>query len=163
LDPSYPLETERLLFRPFDDRDLMALFAIHSRPEVARYLYWDARNRGEVGAVLEKKSRSISIRAEGDSLALATILKETGELIGDSSLIWLNRDHRLGEIGFIFHPDHHGRGYATEAGQMLLTLAFQDLHLHRVIGRLEARNTASARVLEKLGMRREARSVRTST
>jgi RimJ/RimL family protein N-acetyltransferase len=159
LDPIYPLESSRLSFRPFGQDDLSALLAIHSMPEVARYLYWEPRTRDEIGAVLERKSGSTSIRAEGDTLALATILKETGELIGDCSLIWLSRDHRQGEIGFIFHPDHQGRGYATEAGHTLLRLAFQGLRLHRVIGRLEARNAASARVLEKLGMRLEGRFI----
>jgi RimJ/RimL family protein N-acetyltransferase len=57
------------------------------------------------------------------------------------------------------HPDHQGRGYATEAAAALLELAFDGFGMHRVIGRLEARNTPSARVLEKLGMRREAHFV----
>ena len=61
-----------------------------------------------------------------------------------------------GEIGFIFHPDHQGHGYATEAARALLAHAFDAYGLHRVYGRLEPRNVASARVLEKLGMRREA-------
>ena len=52
-------------------------------------------------------------------------------------------------------PDHQGRGYATEAAGALLDLAFDTFALHRAVGRLEARNVASARVLEKLGMRRE--------
>ena len=67
--------------------------------------------------------------------------------------------HRGGELGFIIHPEHHGNGYATEASRPLLDWAFGDLGLHRVIGRTEARNTGSARVLEKLGMRREAHLV----
>jgi RimJ/RimL family protein N-acetyltransferase len=68
----------------------------------------------------------------------------------------VSREHRCGEMGFIVHPDHHGRGYATEASRMLMRFGFETMELHRIIGRLEARNTASARVLEKLGMRREA-------
>ena len=60
-----------------------------------------------------------------------------------------------GEIGFIFHPDHQGHGYATEAARALIAHAFEHYDLHRVSGRLEPRNGASARVLEKLGMRRE--------
>ena len=55
--------------------------------------------------------------------------------------------------------DHAGRGYATEAARPLLAVAFDVLRLHRVIGRVEARNVGSARVLEKLGMRREAHFV----
>lgn len=56
----------------------------------------------------------------------------------------------------MFHPDHHGHGYAAEAGRVVLRLAFEDLKLHRVMGRTEARNIAAARVTQKLGMRQEA-------
>jgi RimJ/RimL family protein N-acetyltransferase len=56
----------------------------------------------------------------------------------------------------MFHPAHQGHGYATEASHAVVRLAFETYDLHRLYGRLEARNTASARVLEKLGMRREA-------
>lgn len=59
----------------------------------------------------------------------------------------------------MFHPEFGGRGYATEAAAVMLRLGFGDLGLHRITGRLDARNTASARVLERLGMRREAHFV----
>jgi RimJ/RimL family protein N-acetyltransferase len=139
--------------------DLDALFAMHSRPDVARFTHWDARSRDEVRAVLEKKTTFDAIRSEGDILALAAVLRATGEVIGDLVLQWLRDETLQGEIGFIVHPDHHGRGYATEAAGPLLLIAFRDLGLHRVVGRVEARNTASARVLEKLGLRREAHLV----
>ena len=71
-------------------------------------------------------------------------------------LAFASAEHRAGEIGYIVHPDHQGLGYSTEACREVLRIAFDDLGLHRVIGRLEPRNVASARVLEKLGMRREA-------
>jgi RimJ/RimL family protein N-acetyltransferase len=154
--PAHPLHTERLLLRPFAPADLDALLAIQSRDDVARYLYWDPRTAAEVREVLDRKIRSTAIVAEGDSLSLAAVLRASGELIGDCSLTWVSAEHRQAEIGFIFHPDHHGHGYATEAAAVLLALAFGELRVHRVIGRLEARNAASARVLQRLGMRKEA-------
>jgi RimJ/RimL family protein N-acetyltransferase len=153
---TYPLQTERLLLRPFVASDFVALYSYRSRPDVARFLYWDPESENEVRTALAKRMASTAIDSEGDVLALAAVLKTTDELIGDFILQWLSEEHRLGEIGFIIHPDHHGHGYATEAGLVLLRIAFEDLKLHRVIGRAEARNTASARVLEKLGMRQEA-------
>jgi RimJ/RimL family protein N-acetyltransferase len=153
------LETERLILRPFTPDDFDALFAMHSRPEVARYLYWGPRTEAEVRTVLEKKVAGRAIRSEGDVLAFAVVLKTTNEVVADMVLQFVSEEHRQGEIGYIVHPDHQGHGYATEACGAILRLAFEDLKLHRVVGHLEARNAASARVLEKLGMRREAHFV----
>jgi RimJ/RimL family protein N-acetyltransferase len=157
--PAYPVGTDRLLLRPFAVTDFDALLAIQSRADVARYLYWDPRTAAEVRETLDTKVRATAIVAEGDSLSLAAVLRESGQLIGDCSLLWTSAEHRQAEIGFVFHPDHHGRGYATEAAAALLALAFDELRAHRVFGRLEVRNTASARVLERLGMRKEAHLV----
>src|SRR5205085_7965768 len=90
---------------------------------------------------------------------LALTLPPDCTAIGTSVLVWRSEQHRQGEIGWILHPDHHGRGYATEAGRALLRLGFDGAGLHRIFGRLDARYGASARVLEKLGMRREAHMV----
>jgi len=159
LEVPVPLETDRLVLRPFEPGDLDALFDIHSRADVARYLYWEPRTREQVRAVLKTKIERAAIRVEGDSVSLAACVKESGELIGDLTIFWRKAEDRTAEIGFIVHPAHQGRGYATEAGRALLRLTFEDLGCHRVIGRLEARNGASARVLERLGMRREAHFV----
>src|SRR5690606_7276538 len=80
----------------------------------------------------------------------------TGALVGDVNLVWTSREHRQGEIGFVLHPAHHGLGFASEAGAVMLRLGFEGLGLHRIVGRCDGRNLASARVMEKLGMRREA-------
>jgi RimJ/RimL family protein N-acetyltransferase len=128
------METERLLLRPFQAGDFDALLAIHSRPDVARYLYWEPRTGEEVGAVLEKKINGRTMRSEGDSLSFAVVLKANDQMIGDVSLLWQSVQHGTGEIGFAFHPDHQGRGYATEAARAVLRFAFEELELHRVIG-----------------------------
>ncbi|GHE26322.1 hypothetical protein GCM10017673_30070 [Streptosporangium violaceochromogenes] len=159
LKPSLPLHTPRLTLRPFTHHDLQALHAIHSLPQVARYLYWTARDLEQTAQALETKIGQSELRAEGQALSLAIDLTATGELIGEGVLIWHSLPHRAGEIGYILHPRHHGRGYATEAAEVLLTLGFDDLGLHRITGRLDGRNTASARVLQRLGMRREAHLV----
>ncbi|WP_067176122.1 GNAT family N-acetyltransferase [Microtetraspora niveoalba] len=159
LNPSYPIETPRLLLRPFTMDDLDELHSFHSRPDVARYLYWEARTRDETRTALEAKTRQAALSEENDTLSIAVELRETGALIGDLYLFWRSREHRQGEIGFAFHPAHHGRGYATEASGELLRLGFADLGLHRIYARCDSRNTASSRVMERLGMRREAHLV----
>ncbi|MFI2708002.1 GNAT family N-acetyltransferase, partial [Nocardioides sp. CER28] len=82
--------------------------------------------------------------------------KDTGRLAGDVMLFWHSEEHRSGELGYQLHPDHWGRGYATEAGRAALGLAFEELGLHRVIARIDAENPGSAAVLRRLGMRQEA-------
>ncbi|WP_043622985.1 GNAT family N-acetyltransferase [Nonomuraea candida] len=156
LTPDYPIMTERLLLRPFTSGDLDAVNAYESRPDVTRYLYWEPRDRDTSAAFLDKKTTRSALHDEGDVLDLAVTLRDTGDLIGNCLLIWTSREHRQGELGYILHPDHHGHGYAPEASRAMLRLGFAGLGLHRIVGRLDARNTASARVLEKLGMRREA-------
>ncbi len=154
--PRYPLTTDRLLLRPFtaDDRD--ALFDIQRRPDVARYLYWEPRSRKEVREALARRATQTRLAAEGDALVLAVVARESGVFLGDV-LLWLrSAEHRQGEIGFVFHPDHHGRGYATEASRVVLQLGFEELGLHRIVGRCDGRNVTSARLMERLGMRREA-------
>ncbi|MGH2884956.1 MAG: GNAT family N-acetyltransferase, partial [Solirubrobacteraceae bacterium] len=96
------------------------------------------------------------ITAEGDSLTLGVELSGSGELIGDVVLFLRSVEHRGGEVGWVFHPDHGGLGYGTEAAHALLHLAFDGLGLHRVIARIDPRNDASLRLAERLGMRREA-------
>lgn len=157
LRPAYPITTRRLLLRPFGPDDLDALLAIQSREDVARYLYWEPRTRDQVAEALAGRTAMTALEREGDSIVLAVTLAATGELLGDVNLQWHSAEHRGGEIGFVFHPDHHGRGYAREAAVEMLRLGFDGLGLHRVIGRLDADNHASARLLERLGMRREAR------
>jgi RimJ/RimL family protein N-acetyltransferase len=157
--PVSSVETERLLLRPFTPADFASLYAYQSRPDVTRYLLWDARTEDQVREALDTKIRATSIVSEGDFLALAAESKETGAVVGDFTLGLFSREHAGGELGYIIHPDHQGRGYATEGGRAVLSIAFEELGLHRMIGRLEPRNVASARVLEKLGMRREAHFV----
>jgi RimJ/RimL family protein N-acetyltransferase len=59
-------------------------------------------------------------------------------------------------VGWILDPEYHGRGYATEAANTLLDLAFGPADMHRVVARCDARNERSWRLMERLGMRREA-------
>lgn len=163
LRPDYPLKSARLTLRPYTLSDFDDLYDIQSRPEVTRYLLFGARDRGQVRESLQERIQAATLEDEGDNLTLAVVLPETGTVIGDVVLFWTNREHRQGEIGYIFHPDHGGKGYATEATQVMLRLGFEELGLHRIVGRLNGRNTASARVLERLGMRREAHFVQNQT
>jgi RimJ/RimL family protein N-acetyltransferase len=153
---TFPITTARLHLRPFVPEDLDDLHAIQSREDVTRYLYWGPRSREEVAEKLAERTAMTRLDKEGDSLLCAVVLPGSGTVIGDVNLWWRSAEHRQGEIGYVFHPDHHGHGYAGEAATEMLRLGFEGLGLHRIIGRADGRNAASARLLEKLGMRREA-------
>jgi RimJ/RimL family protein N-acetyltransferase len=156
LRPHYPLQTERLLLRPFRDDDLDAVCVIDGDQATARYLYSAPRTRAEVRVSLARRKRMTAIEKQGDAIRLGVELRDGGALVGDVSLHYRSREHRQAEIGFVLHPGHHGQGYATEAVTVLFDLGFGSLGLHRILGRCDPRNLPSARLKERLGMRREA-------
>ena len=120
LVPVLPIATERMIIRPFAPGDLDALVAIHGDERVVRYLPWGVRDRAELAGVLEEKTRRTRLEREGDGLNLAGVDAETGALVADLSLMWRSAEHRQGEVGYILHPAHEGRGYATEGARALL-------------------------------------------
>jgi RimJ/RimL family protein N-acetyltransferase len=156
LAPDLPIETERLTLRAYRPDDYDALHAIVSRTDVNRFLYTEPRGPDATRELLGRKLGNTELIDENDQISAAVCVRTTGELVGDQMLRWVSKEHRTGEIGFMFHPDHHGRGYATESARPLIDWGFAVAGFHRIIGRLDARNFPSARVLEKLGMRREA-------
>ena len=159
VSPDWPLETSRLTLRPFVEGDFDAVYAMRSDPEVARYLYQGPLSEEETRSRLERNMALSAWAAEGDWLSVAAVERESGLVVGDMAFHWVSERDRTAEIGFVFDPRHQGRGFATEAAAALVHWAFTDAGFHRVIGRTEARNAASARVLEKLGMRLEAHLV----
>jgi RimJ/RimL family protein N-acetyltransferase len=155
-----PISTERLLLRPFTLDDLDDLAALRALPDVARYLYRDVQSREEVAAVLQGRIHQTLLAAENDALRLAIVLPgaagtRTG-VVGEVTLWLRSIEHRQGEIGFVLHSRFQGKGIAREAAGAMLDLAFRVLALHRVYGRTDARNTASAGLMRRLGMRQEA-------
>lgn len=153
------IQTRRLRLRPFSLADFDDLYAYQSRPEVARYLHWEARDQAQARAALAEQCRETSLAAEGDWLTFAVVWPEIGRVIGETGLKLLSRADRQGETGFVFNPDSQGLGLAAEAAGAMLTLAFGQLGWHRVVGSCDARNQRSARLMERLGMRREAHFV----
>ena len=157
--PDYPLVTARLRLRPFSATDLDAFHAINARDDVARYLYNEPLDRAAAAESLRKRLRRTAFTEEGEGLGLAVERRDSGAMIGEVLLIWTSIAHRTGEIGFVFHPDQYGQGFAREASEAILRVGFAEFGLHRIIGRCAARNDASWRLLARLGMRREAHFV----
>lgn len=154
--PTFPIETGRLILRPFHENDWEALYACYSKPEVVRYLFTEVQSEAEVRQTLSERLPQTGLWSEGDRLILAVALRTTGNVVGEVVLIWRSRADQQGELGFVFNPDYGGHGYATEATRAMLALGFDEYNLHRIYGRCDARNAPSYRLMERLGMRREA-------
>ncbi|MFI6144505.1 GNAT family N-acetyltransferase [Streptomyces sp. NPDC051109] len=156
-----PVTTARLILRPFRPGDAEDVCDYQRRPDVARFMRWEPRGPQDVRVAVEQMARETELASNGDCLSLAVVEPVTGTVVGQVELVLLSAEHRQGELGYVFHPAHQGRGFATEAALAVLGLGFDALGLHRVIGRCHGDNTASARLLERLGMRREARFIGT--
>ena len=146
--PFAPIETEHLRLRRFRPTDWEGVYAYASDEATNYYL--------GVGAMTEEETRAWVDKQRGDEwTALAVVLKSDDVPIGHLVFHpWYA--HRTNEIGWAFHERFRGRGYATEAARALLRHAFETLELHRMIATCQPENIASWRVMEKLGMRREA-------
>jgi RimJ/RimL family protein N-acetyltransferase len=150
------IRTGRLLLRPFRPEDIDRIADWQALPEVARFLYWEPRSRAEAEAALSKRMTETRVERDDDSLGLAVERREDGLLLGDASVSLRSAAHRQVEVGYVFHPDAGGKGYATEATRAITDLAFVELGAHRVFARTDALNTASAALLRRLGFRQEA-------
>ena len=154
-----PLRTERLVLRPLSMADLDRYADYHGMADVARYILSLPLTREESQAELERWIASDRLEKSGDMIFYGVQLGDDATLIGEVPIKLMSVENRTGEIGWIFHPEVAGNGYATEAANKLLEIAFDRLGMRRVAAYLDARNTASANVCRRLGMRHEAHFV----
>ena len=147
-----PIRSERLTLRAITVDDFDDHLRLYGDPDVVRYLYDEPHDRESVVPHFERRLAS-TLPDEGSWLNLA--VEHEGRFLGETGMCLVSRAHRQCEIGYVFLPDSSGQGYATEAAAVMLGLCFTELDAHRVTGRIDARNAASARLLERLGMRRE--------
>jgi len=157
--PLYPLTTARLILRPYVTDDLVALHDMFGREDVCRYLRWEPMDLDAATTLLERRVKQTRFGTPGEGLLLAVEERDSGRMIGELMLQLTDEESHQGEIGWSFHPDAHGGGFATEGAQEMLRLGFEELGLHRIFAESDARNAASVRVMERLGMRREAHFV----
>jgi len=144
----------RVRLRRFDEADVPALFALYSNEEVTRFL---ARPRmKEIGEAREMWGRIEAAYADGSSVQLAIERRSDGAFLGACLLfnIVVGRAARA-EIGYSLAPEHWRQGYLAEALPALIDHAFDAMQLNRLEADIDPENAASARVLERLGFRRE--------
>lgn len=147
--------TERLVLRDFRADDWPAMAGYWADPRYQRFYpevsVIDARVR-ELIAVFVAAQQAEPRRA----WQLAITLPKDGRVIGNCGIRVNDPALREANIGYELHPDWWGHGYATEAARAIVRFGFAELGLHRIWAECVADNIASQRVLEQLGMRREA-------
>lgn len=148
------IRTERLIVRDIQQKDLESVHVYSSDPEVVRFMPWGPNTMEDTKAFI---SHSIATQQEQPrrNYNLAVILTSQNILIGSCGIYESNPDWREGFIAYVFNHDYWGKGYATETAKALLKFGFEKLNLHRIYAYCNPANTASAHVLEKIGMQLE--------
>ena len=149
-----PIRTERLTLRAHRPEDLAPLLEVYGDPEICRYLLFEPWTHELAEEQLAKRLLRTDYASEAGALGL--VIEVDGVFAGDVVLFPFDSQPRTAELGWAMHPSYAGKGYAREAAQELIRIAFEHYDLHRVIANLDGRNDASARLCERLGLRREA-------
>lgn len=147
------LETARLRLRPFTPDDLDDYHAqIYSDPDVTRYLPGgQPRPKDRTKAVLDF---SIEHGQKYDFTLWAVLTKADNTFIGHCGLVWLQSAPEV-EVAYAFGKDHWGKGYGTEAAHASLRCGFEFAQLEQIIALAVPENTASQKIMQKIGMRYE--------
>lgn len=143
------LQTERLLLRPFSEKDAEGVFAgWESDPEVARYMFWKSHN--DISKTHEWLAFELEQIPKADWFRWAIVRKEDNRLIG-TGLIYFEEEYGCFEIGYNLGRAYWGRGYTTEAMREVISFAKAELSLDKIVGRCAKVNSSSAKVMKKLG------------
>lgn len=142
------ITTSRLLIRQFQAQDYISLFEYLSNPIIYRF------EPGEPISLEKAKELSLE-RAQGNDF-WAVILRSDQKMVGHLYFKQTEpKEFLTWELGYIFNPAFHNKGYATESAYELIHYGFKYFGIHRVIAYCNPENIASWKVLEKIGMRRE--------
>ena len=140
--------TERLRHRALTVDDAEAFFTLNSHPDVMRYTHEPLLKS------LDEARSAIAGYPDFQTVGFgrwACVLKESGDVIGFCGLKYLT-DLEVVDVGYRFLPEYWGLWLATEACRACLEFGFEVLQLERIVGFVLPENTASIRVLEKVGM-----------
>jgi ribosomal-protein-alanine N-acetyltransferase len=147
------LETKRLILRKMTLADAQGIFEYASDPELTKYTEWDYHKSIEDSVNFLK---SVIQKYENQEISeWGVILKEYNKFIGTCAYLWWQPAHNRTEIGYTLSRKYWGRGLMTEAVKEVMKFGFEQMELNRIEGRCFVENTASQRVLEKVGMKFE--------
>lgn len=147
------IETERLFLRRWRESDVMSFAKICADKEVMRFIgSGDTMTEDQARADIDKYEKCWSDNGFGQ---LAVCMKRSGQFIGFAGLDrhrLLHEYSGIAEIGWRFSRETWGRGYATEAALAVTDFAINDRQLCQLISVCQAKNIASERIMQKIGM-----------
>jgi RimJ/RimL family protein N-acetyltransferase len=152
------IHTEHLVLRGLVESDAQRIFEYRSRPEVSRFQSWGAQSRDEIQLSISGLSAT-DPGVPGPWYQIGITLLHSRELIGDCGFRVLESEPRQAEFGITLAPEYQSQGYATEAVRALLDYLLVKLGKHRAFGSVDPRNLRSIRLMQRVGMRREAHFV----
>lgn len=147
-----PIRTERLILRRSLLSDTEAAYQRRSLPEVARYQDWEMPYEREHCESRMAELVKMDGPVDGKGWSLTVVNAAAPEQILGDLYVGIKWGGRSAEIGYTFHSDYWGKGYATEATQAIIHHLFLDFGVERVEASLHPDNPPSARVLESCGM-----------
>ena len=147
------LETERLILRPMRVTDSIDMYAYAKDPAVSQFLTWSPHpDISHTRRYLEYLGGRYRI---GAFYEWAIVHRASGRMIGSCGFTTIDSVNNCADIGYVLNPDFCGQGLMTEAARCVRDFGFDVLHLNRLEGRFMIENTASRRVMERIGMQYE--------
>ena len=150
-----PLETERLTLKSLVPDDFDDLFMLCTHPDICRYIR-PPMSREQVAQHIEDRLQPWHME-EMKWYSLAVRQRGKSRMIGEMVFRLESVDHSRAEIGYRFHPDVAGMGFATEASRAVVELLLNKMGLHKLSAYSHADNSQSRALLERLGMQLEGR------
>ena len=148
------IETERLIIRLAIPKDAESIYSYRSDLVENQYQGWFPDSVEEVHNYISNMPQIMDVADA--CFQFAIILADENRLIGDMGIIFTNYGNMQAEVGCTLHKDFQKKGYAAEALKAMADYLFETLNKHRIIASVDPRNTASIRLLERLGFRKEA-------
>ncbi|MBS1991797.1 MAG: GNAT family N-acetyltransferase [Cyanobacteria bacterium SZAS LIN-2] len=148
------LQGPRLVLRPHLESDFEAIHGFSSDPDVCRFMQWGPNTEEQTRSFLESTilNQRVTPKVNYDFLI---VVAETSQVVGSFTLRLGKADSQLGEIGYVLSRQSWGQGYASEAANLVMDFGFNELGLHKISATCEPLNFASAKVLQKAGLRPE--------
>ncbi|TCZ79296.1 N-acetyltransferase [Paenibacillus albiflavus] len=153
---SMKIETNRLIIRPYVENDFEASFALMQNKDLFQYMHMDVMSMDEYRHLFNWLIRSYDKGLdENFKYSFGLFLKDSNTFIGWIGIGGLDFKPEDKEIYYLIGKEYWGNGYASEAASHLIQYGFETMKLQRIVAKVDPRNVASKRIIEKSGLKFE--------